>query len=59
MYANVIIQYGVKSLDHTFTYHIPDNLKEVVEVGKKVTVPFGKQTCNGFVISITNESNYD
>lgn len=52
MYANVLVQYGVKSLDHTFTYHIPDNLIGVVSVGVKVRVPFGNQTINGFVIEI-------
>lgn len=55
MYANVLVQYGVKSLDHTFTYHIPDNLIEVVSVGVKVHVPFGNQSINGFVVSISDE----
>lgn len=55
MYANVLVQYGVKSLDHTFTYHIPNNLEEIVEVGRKVSVPFGSQKINGFVVSITND----
>lgn len=56
MYANVLVQYGVKSLDHTFTYHIPDDLRGIVEVGRKVSVPFGKQKINGFVVSITNDN---
>lgn len=55
MYANVLVQYGVKSLDHTFTYHIPDDLIGIVEVGRKVSVPFGKQKINGFIISITDQ----
>lgn len=55
MYANVLVQYGVKSLDHTFTYHIPDDLIEVVSVGVKVHVPFGNQSINGFVVSISDE----
>ncbi len=55
MYANVLVQYGVKSLDHTFTYHIPDELVSSVEVGRKVSVPFGSQKINGFVVSITDK----
>lgn len=55
MYANVLVQYGVKSLDHTFTYHIPEELRGIVEVGRKVYVPFGKQKINGFVVSISDE----
>lgn len=56
MYANVLVQYGVKSLDHTFTYHIPDHLIDMVTVGRKVSVPFGHQNINGFVVSITNDA---
>lgn len=55
MYANVLVQYGVKSLDHTFTYHIPDQLIDLVLVGVKVRVPFGNQTINGFVVSLLQE----
>ncbi len=59
MYAEVLVQYGVKSLDKTFTYIIPDDLKPKLKVGMKVIVPFGKQKINGFVINIKNEESYD
>mgnify|MGYP006896824561 CR=1 FL=1 len=52
MYAEVLVQYGVKSLDHTFTYIIPESLRNVLQVGMKVFVPFGKQEINGFVTKI-------
>lgn len=55
MYANVLVQYGVKSLDHTFTYRIPEELKSEIDVGMKVYVPFGNQKINGFIVSITDE----
>ena len=55
MYAEVLIQYEVKSLDHTFTYEVPDNLKDIIQVGMKVSIPFGKKNINGFVISLTKE----
>ena len=42
MYAEVLIQYPIKSLDHTFTYHIPASLEDKAEVGRKVYVPFGE-----------------
>ena len=54
MYAKVLIQYGVKSLDRTFTYHVPENLETEISVGMKVYVPFGNQKINGFVIEIDN-----
>ncbi len=53
MYADVLIAYGVKTLDRTFTYHIPQSLEEQIAVGMKVYVPFGKQKINGFVLNIT------
>ena len=32
MYANVIIEYGVKSLNKTFIYKIPEELKDKIKV---------------------------
>lgn len=57
MYAEVLIEYNVKSIDQTFTYHIPDSLLSSLKVGMKVKVPFGKNTINGFVTKIINLSN--
>lgn len=54
MYADVLIQYGVKSLDRTFTYHVPMELRDSLERGMKVYVPFGSQRINGFVLKIHN-----
>lgn len=54
MFADVLIQYGVKTLDRTFTYNIPESLKDEIDVGMKVNVPFGKQIINGFVLKIHN-----
>lgn len=57
MYADVLIKYEVKSLDKTFTYLIPDNLKKDIKIGMKVKVPFANKNINGFVLGIKN--NYD
>lgn len=54
MYADVLVQYGVKSLDHTFTYHIPDEIVSELTVGMKVLVPFGSKEINGFVVNISD-----
>ena len=40
MYANILIQHKVKSLDHTFTYRM------------KVKIPFGNSIINGIVLDI-------
>ena len=55
MYADVLIEYSAKSIDQTFTYIIPESLKEDLKVGMKVLVPFGPKIINGFVTRIKNE----
>lgn len=57
MYAEVLIEYKVKSLDRSFTYIIPTHLRNVLKVGMKVSVPFGQgnSLINGFVTAIKNE----
>jgi len=57
MYALVLIQYGVKILDKTFTYKIPDNL--IVKIGNKVKVSFSNKIIYGIVIDIKNNSDFD
>ncbi len=59
MYAEVLVEYGVKSLDRTFTYLIPENLQSKIQIGMKVIVPFGTTKINGFVIGIKNEEEYE
>ncbi len=58
MYAKVLIEYEVKSLDHVFTYIIPDILRKKLCVGMKVKVPFGNKLINGLVLEI-NEEYFD
>ena len=57
MYAEVLIQYGAKVLDKTFTYHIPSNINVVV--GNKVKVEFAKKQIYGIVINIKNNTDLE
>lgn len=59
MYAEVLIEYKVKSLDRSFTYIVPDHLRNVIKVGMKVSVPFGQgdSLINGFVTKIKNDND--
>ena len=59
MYAEVLVQYGSKSLDRTFTYKVPENLIGKVKKGMKVSIPFGRQSINGFVLNIKDSSDLD
>ncbi len=54
MYAQIIIEYPVKSLDKCFTYVIPKQFLDTIKIGMKVKVPFGKSILNGIVIDINN-----
>lgn len=62
MYALVLVEIGVKNVDKYFTYHIPDNLEDKINIGIRVKVPFNTREISGFVIKITNEiedNNYE
>lgn len=61
MYAEVLIEYSAKSIDKTFTYIIPEILRNDIKVGMKVLVPFGTKIINGFVTKIVDnyEASYE
>ena len=58
MVARVLVEIKAKSTDHTFDYNIPLELSNKIQVGKRVLVPFAKQTLEGFVMGITNDSEF-
>ena len=55
MIASVLIEYNVKSLDKTFDYLVPNDLKNKIKVGNKVLVPFGTCFVEGFVLDVSNK----
>ncbi|MBE6141148.1 MAG: primosomal protein N', partial [Firmicutes bacterium] len=57
MYALVLIEYAVKTLDKTFVYEVPERYQKEIKVGMKVKVYFGAQLLNGFVLKLSNEYN--
>ncbi len=42
---------------NSFTYSIPVDYEELVNVGTRVVVPFGKRVLSGFVIGLTKETD--
>ena len=54
MLASVLIEYSVKSLNKVFDYIVPDNIKDIIKVGHKVIVSFGKSEVEGFVLKLHN-----
>lgn len=61
MYSDILVELKAKGIDKTFTYLIPNDLKDKVSIGKRVLVPFGKQKLEGFVLNIedTKEVDYE
>ena len=54
MQAEVLVEIKAKNLDNVFTYNIPAELFDLVKIGVRVIVPFGRQTIEGFVMKIGN-----
>lgn len=57
MVTNVLVELSNRNIDKTFTYNIPNKLENLIKVGIRVLVPFGKQTLEGFVLSISENTN--
>ena len=55
MYAEILIEYPTKKIDKYFTYKVPLMLRDVINIGMKVKVPFGNKTINGFVMNIKKD----
>lgn len=55
MQIDVLIQLKAKQIDQTFTYLVPDKLKEKIQIGIRVVVPFGHQQLEGFVLNFNNQ----
>lgn len=55
LYADIIIDISHSKLDQTFQYRIPTHLREVLEPGNVVSIPFGRgdRTTKGYVLRIT------
>lgn len=51
MYIGVLVELSNKNIDKIFTYSVPSNLKDKINIGIRVKVPFGRQTLEGFVLS--------
>ena len=59
MVVGVLVQLSSQSVDKVFDYFVPSHLISSIKVGIRVLVPFGKQTLEGFVLQIKEESERD
>ena len=61
MVAEVIISSKAKQLNRVFDYNIPKNMEDIILVGSKVLVPFGKMKTleEAHVVRIKEKSDYE
>lgn len=58
MYVDVLVELKIKKIDQTYTYSVPVNLQNEIEIGKRVLVPFNNQKLEGFILNIKNEVEF-
>lgn len=58
-YARIIVDISQEKLDRTFDYRIPERLEGCISPGVQVVVPFGSRQITGYVIELTDETEYD
>ena len=59
LYIDVLVELKAKQIDKTFTYLVPNNMKDEVQIGKRVLVPFGKQKLEGFILNEEKDKKID
>lgn len=61
IFADVIVDISVKSLDRPFQYIVPDEMISEVTIGSVVSIPFGKgnRMMKGFVVGLSGAAKFD
>lgn len=61
LYANVIVDITHEKLDRAFLYLVPESLRDLLQIGMVVKMPFGRgnRLIKGYVIGLTEKCDYD
>lgn len=61
LFAEVIVDISVKSLDRPFQYRIPEQMEGQAVVGAPVLIPFGRgnREMKGFIVGLSDTPQYD
>lgn len=59
MIAQILVDVKAKNVNKTYDYLVPENLIDFIEIGARVVVPFGSRKVMGFVLGLTDKSEYD
>nr|MBQ6242599.1 primosomal protein N' [Lachnospiraceae bacterium] len=52
LYADIIVNISVSSLDRTFQYLVPEEMADTIRPGSRVDIPFGTRTVSGYVVGL-------
>lgn len=61
LYAQIIIEISIKSLDKIFTYEIPNEMRKTLKLGSVVEIPFGagNRMIKGYVLGFADTIDFD
>ena len=59
MIASVIVDVAAKQTDRPFDYLVPEGMREWIEVGSRVAVPFGPRLIQGFVVALSDTTEME
>ncbi len=59
MIIGVLVELSNKNIDRVFDYKVKDCDREKIKIGIRVEVPFGRQSLEGFVLEIKDQSDVD
>lgn len=59
-FVNVIVDISHEKLDRIFQYHVPEKLKDRLQIGMQVNFPFGmgNRLMKGYVVGFADETDY-
>lgn len=57
--AKVVVDVAASPMDSALDYEIPNHLLDIVQPGVRVIVPLGPRKVMGFVVDLTNHSEFD
>ncbi len=57
--AKVVVDVAASPIDSALDYEIPEHFQDIVQAGIRVIVPLGPRKVMGFVVGLTNHSEFD
>ena len=59
MVVGVLVELSNKNIDRIFEYNVPEKFTSDIQIGIRVTVPFGRMELEGFVLEIKKSKETD